>query len=350
MSESPRGRMITRDYREKLDFDFTFLAHRSPSPVKSTGKPAINKIESDVVADDPLGAGSKADEEPEKKTKELGKYDDGSVKVSLQMSYVLDDSEMVKPGSKIRTGEMGREDLDDKDEKFVYYMEHTDEWYYVMDMSFILSDRFNFVKESKGIWWGNGTNRTLVLPSVYLANFKNILQGTLKIPDVTPSLVGPILLDLYKLVDSKELIVLDCAPLIAYMKKKGMTNNQIMTNIFDINCVDMERRCEACQLKSGVICRCCALVHDPMVRMRLSGYVKAAIANKEIARPIITDHQTCWCPAQKLPKNKGVCDRIFKGCRYAHHTDLEKIEFEENPQCPTEIQGYPCSCLLPLET
>jgi len=340
LSESTKLTLF--DFGGSLDNDEEFLSstsHRKANIVmpSSSPEPTRTTLTSVSASDnDPLNAAA-LDESGELDKKEeegLGSWQDyEDAKIAATMSYIAD-SGIHMSGSK--TNELDHLDLEGKQKEYVWLMEHTDEWFTMMDISFILSRAFRFVKETRGTWWGHGTNRTLVVPSSVFSQLEGIVKCQLKYPNVDLKTAFLALDDLYRYSESGELLVIDVTRMaIALDSACKFSANTLLEQVFSMSCVDFQSRCEACIAS----CRLSVLMRDPMKRMRLRDFIHEAVEAETLTSELIIENEPCWCPNEK--KN-GMCEIQHKGCVYVHQSDSDKIEREEEPRCPSELLGYLC--------
>jgi len=68
--------------------------------------------------------------------------------------------------------------LDQKEKAYVDLIEHTEEWFTMLDISFILSRGFQVLKDTRHYWWGHGTSRTICVPSSCFSQLEGIVRGS----------------------------------------------------------------------------------------------------------------------------------------------------------------------------
>ena len=327
-----------------------------PKPVAPQGPvaPKVNALVMEEAEDDPLRqATGDADEDGEyAATRGVARLNlhkgvmdeyEGNHSESESDSDEYDDEdededEDVKDERKVRgptpSMELARVGLTKSQNARVEAHAHAMAEYIMVDTSFLVTPAFDIFLEMRGVWWGPGTDRTLVVPSCTFFELEDILSGALPPDGVPIPRVGVALLNLDRLMQRNELIRLDVDEIMDMIfEAYEMPEQSLLRTTFKMGCVLMERLIEMCP----VPCLLSVLTRDPAFRVALSTFNDEAIEKGTISRRWLFETEPCWCPVQ-------VRDGICPGdkCPYVHRDDPESFTRNAHPQCPKETLGYIC--------
>ena len=319
---------------------------KAEAPQTGTG-PRVNTAVMEEVEDDPLRKGSGLTDEgagvpvPPPARVNICKvcvHDYEESDSSYDSSDYSDDSEEenddTKALDKAQTRELERIGLTKSQTARVEAHAHAMAEYVIVDTSFLATPAFDVFLSMRGVWWGPGTDRTLVVPSCTFQELEMILQGKLSPDGMSIPHLAIVYNNLSLLMEKNELIRLDVDDVMMQIYEAyEIPTRLLLATTFKMACVLMERRIELCP----VPCLLSVLMRDPVFRVALSTFGNDAIKAGTIKQRWLYEKEPCWCPVQV---RDGTCPG--GACPYVHREDPESLVRDAHPQCPRETLGYIC--------